>query len=152
MIYRRFNDAISVLLHNPICRGFNHVVDALGGAGGVKDDALRRRYAVLVVTAIEGDGAGDAEAIGPAIGQGTAVGQAESAAAVVAKQLDVVVGHRANREERCCTVRTTVDQHGKRLGVGFIGERIIVVDAVSVDGGQLGESIVCGTRLDLGTS
>ena len=60
--------AMTKLLHNPVRSGLNHVVDALGSAGGVEDDTHIGRHAVFVVLSVGGDGAACAETIGPTVG------------------------------------------------------------------------------------
>ena len=56
------------LIKNPVRCSFNHIVDALGNAGGVEDDSFGGWYAIFVVVAVDSDGACDTETIYPASG------------------------------------------------------------------------------------
>ena len=77
------------------CATNNYGFYTLSSAGVVDEDAFLGRNTVLVVAAVNGDGARNAETVGPAVGQGTAVRQAEAATAIVAKQADVGISHGA---------------------------------------------------------
>ena len=61
-------DSDNESLKNPICCSFNHIVDALCGAGRVEDDSRIGRHAVFVILSVKGNGTCYTEAIGPAIG------------------------------------------------------------------------------------
>ena len=111
----------------------------------VEGEGYVGRHAVLVVVAVESNGAGDGQAVAPTVGQVAHGGQAKTTAGGVTHKEHIVVGLRADGEDAGGTEAATVDQHysrtGEESGVGR------AVGSISCD--QRGEVVVSGTRLDL---